>query len=188
MGVSAIQIIWVMSHISNILLRSRRHMPTLDGIWGMLGRHVWQAYINVIATSVTVSGHVDFDFYKSIIINGLRYIYFPMKNIDSYHPPPLTLPFIFNRDISIYFRKDDAVKWKWLQDISDKSLAMFPHLLHQLLLMYLLVNYSWKHGSEAVQIKICKVMFIVQLLNQNIAKQKPQKFELEILYLKPLLT
>jgi len=78
----------------------------------MLGRHVWQAYTNVIATSMTVSGHVDFDFHKSIIINGLRYIYFPMKIIDSHHPPPLTLPLIFNRDISIYFRRDDAVKWQ----------------------------------------------------------------------------
>lgn len=73
---------------------------------------------------------------------------------------------IFSRHI--YFRKDDVDKWKLLQDISDKSLAVFPHLLHQLLLMDLFVYYSSSKGkSEVGLIKLYKLIFIVQLFNPN---------------------
>lgn len=142
-------------------------MPTLDVTWGMLGRHVWQIYSNIIIiTSKTASGHVHFDFHKRSITNGLTQLFFfPPPNDNqwkfsglffniffSHSSPHLTLPLIFYTDISIYFRGDDVVKWKWLQDISDKSLAVFPHSLQHLFLVYLLVYYSWKSRSEAVLI------------------------------------
>lgn len=126
----------------------------------------------------TVSGLVDFEFHKSNITNELR-LFFATRIIGTsvvFFPffPRLTLPLIFNRDISIYFRRDDVVKWKWLQDISDKSLAVFPHLLHQLLLMYLFVYYSsWKNRSEVGPIKLCKLIFVVQLFNQIKKPSKP---------------
>lgn len=140
-------------------------MPTLDVTWGMLGRHVWQIYSNIIIiTSKTASGHVHFDFHKRSITNGLTQLPPPPKwqsmeiqwvifqYFFSHSSPHLTLPLIFYTDISIYFRGDDVVKWKWLQDISDKSLAVFPHSLQHLFLVYLLVYYSWKSRSEAVLI------------------------------------
>lgn len=110
---------------------------------------------------------MDFDFPKRNITNELRLI-FAIRvigtSVFSFLPPffpPLIFTDIFPCISEEMMSRTDYL-YLWLKDISDKTPIIFPHLLHQLLLTYLLVYYSsWKSKSEVRSVKLCTPILTV---------------------------